>query len=75
MQDLKHDKGFRCTLYLQHGRPRSATDYVFVAAQLPHGLIRPAAMHQLVSTRMLALGIRPKQLGPHSLVMPVQLVC
>jgi hypothetical protein len=43
--------------YLQHGRPRSATDYVFVAAQLPHGRIRPAPMHQLVSTRMLALGI------------------
>lgn len=64
---IQYEVGEAIIRYLQHGRPRSATDYVFVAAQLPHGLIRPGPMHQLVSTRMLALGIKPEQLGPHSL--------
>jgi site-specific recombinase XerD len=64
---IQYEVGEAIIRYLQHGRPRSATDYVFVAAQLPHGLIRPGPMHQLVTTRMLALGIKPEQLGPHSL--------
>jgi site-specific recombinase XerD len=64
---IQYEVGEAIIRYLQHGRPRSATDYVFVAAQLPHGRIRPGPMWQLVSTRMLALGIRPEQLGPHSL--------
>jgi site-specific recombinase XerD len=64
---IQYEVGEAIIRYLQHGRPRSATNYVFVAAQLPHGRIRPAPMHQLVSTRMLALGIKPEQLGPHSL--------
>jgi len=64
---IQYEVGEAIIRYLQHGRPRSATNYVFVAAQLPHGRIHPAPMHQLVSTRMLALGIKPEQLGPHSL--------
>ena len=64
---IQYEVGEAIIGYLQRGRPRSATDYVFVAAQLPHGRIRPGPMHQIVSTRMLALGIKPEQLGPHSL--------
>ncbi len=64
---IQYEVGEAIIRYLRHGRPRSATDYVFVAAQVPHGRIRPGPMHQLVSTRMSALGIRPEQLGPHSL--------
>lgn len=64
---IQFEVGEAIIRHLQHGRPRSATDYVFGAAQLPPGRIRPAPMWQLVSTRMLALGIRPEQLGPHSL--------
>jgi len=64
---IQYEVGEAIIRYLQHGRPRSATDYVFVTAQVPHGRIRPAPMHQLVSTRMAALGIRPEQPGPHSL--------
>jgi integrase/recombinase XerD len=64
---IQYEVGEAIIGYLQRGRPRSATDYVFVAAQLPHGRIRPGPMHQIVRTRMLALGIKPEQLGPHSL--------
>jgi integrase/recombinase XerD len=64
---IQYEVGEAIIRYLRHGRPRSATDYVFVAAQVPHGRIRPGPMNQIVRTRMLALGIRPQQLGPHSL--------
>ena len=64
---IQYEVGEAIIRYLQHGRPRSSTDFVFVAANLPHGRINPPPMWQLISTRMLALGIRPEQLGPHSL--------
>ena len=64
---IQYEVGEAVIRYLQHGRPRSSTDYVFVAANLPHGRINPPPMWQIVSKRMLALGIRPEQQGPHSL--------
>jgi len=64
---IQYEVGEAIIRYLQHGRPRSSTDFVFVAAHLPHGRINPPPMYQLVSTRMQALGIKPEQLGPHSL--------
>ena len=64
---IQYEVGEAIIRYLQQGRPRSSTDFIFVAANLPHGRINPPPMWQLVSTRMLALGIRPEQLGPHSL--------
>jgi integrase/recombinase XerD len=64
---IQYEVGEAIIRYLQQGRPRSSTDYVFVAANLPHGRINPPPMWQIVSKRMLALGIRPEQLGPHSL--------
>ena len=64
---IQYEVGEAIIRYLQRGRPHSATDYVFVAARSPHGRIHSGPMYFLVSTRMLALGIRPEQLGPHSL--------
>jgi site-specific recombinase XerD len=64
---IQYEVGEAIIRYLQHGRPHSATDYVFVAARRPHGRIGPGPMYQLVCTRMLALGIRSEKLGPHSL--------
>jgi integrase/recombinase XerD len=64
---IQYEVGEAMIRYLQHGRPHSATEYAFVAAQRPHGRIHAGPMYQLVSTRMSALEIRAEQLGPHSL--------
>jgi integrase/recombinase XerD len=64
---IQYEVGEAIIRYLEHGRPRSASGYLFVASRHPYGQIGPTPMWDHVSRRMTALGVKSQQCGPHSL--------
>ncbi|MBW8870547.1 MAG: tyrosine-type recombinase/integrase [Acidobacteriales bacterium] len=53
--------------YLQHGRPKCASRFVFLTSQAPYHPLSPTTMRCVVVECMKKLGIQSARHGPHSL--------
>jgi integrase/recombinase XerD len=64
---VQYEVGEAILDYLQHGRPRCASRFIFLTLQVPYRPLTSGAMWDIVGKRMKKLGIQSVHHGPHSL--------
>jgi site-specific recombinase XerD len=64
---LVSEAGEAILCYLQRVRPRCTRRELFLTFKAPFRRLSPGSLYHLVSTRLVALGIRVPRRGPHSL--------
>jgi site-specific recombinase XerD len=64
---IQYEVGEAILAYLQRGRPKCVSRFVFVSSCRPYGRLGPSPMWQAVGKRMRDLGICLHHVGPHAL--------
>jgi len=64
---LQYEVGDAVLQYLKFVRPRCSCRDLFVTRYHPHRPVLPTTLRPIVTRRMIELGIKSEQMGPHSL--------
>ena len=64
---IQYEVGEAILEYLRSVRPRCSCRHLFVTRYYPHRPVLPTTLRPIVTKRMMKLGIKSEQMGPHSL--------
>jgi integrase len=64
---IQYEVGEAILEYLRSVRPRCSCRHLFVTRYYPHRPVLPTTLRPIVTNRMMKLGIKSEQMGPHSL--------